>query len=111
MTKGEVEKTKGEAKKRGPRRGRGSVTRNRVGNRQVRYTDPDGKRRAGGTFRVGRKGDADQKLADILTSISNGTWRSPDHQVSTSSRRMDRSGLSANPVSTLSTSRAYSAVV
>jgi hypothetical protein len=39
--------SKGEAEKRGPRRGRGSITKNRAGNWQVRYTDPYGKRRAG----------------------------------------------------------------
>jgi hypothetical protein len=38
-----------EQAKRGTRRARGSVTRNRVGNWQVRYTDPHGVRRAAGT--------------------------------------------------------------
>lgn len=68
-----------DAKKRGPRRGRGSITKNRAGNWQVRYTDPYGKRRAGGTFRL--KGDADQQLATILASIQNGTWREIDSAV------------------------------
>jgi integrase len=68
-----------EAMKRGPRRGRGSITKNRAGNWQVRYTDPYGKRRAGGTFRL--KGDADQQLAAILASIQNGTWREIDSAV------------------------------
>ena len=72
--------SKGEAEKRGPRRGRGSITKNRVGNWQVRYTDPYGKRRAGGTFRL--KGDADQQLAKILASIENNTWREIDNTVS-----------------------------
>ena len=72
--------TKGEAKKRGPRRGRGSITKNRAGNWQVRYTDPYGKRRAGGTYRL--KGDADQQLAKILASIENNTWREIDNTVS-----------------------------
>ena len=72
--------SKGEEKKRGPRRGRGSITKNRAGNWQVRYTDPYGKRRAGGTFRL--KGDADQQLAKILASIENNTWREIDNTVS-----------------------------
>ena len=61
-----------EQKKRGPRRARGSVTRNRVGNWQVRYTDPHGVRRAAGTFQ--RKADAEQALARVLTAIENNTW-------------------------------------
>ena len=61
-----------EQKKRGPRRARGSVTRNRVGNWQVRYTDPHGSRRAAGTFQ--RKADAEQALARVLTAIENNTW-------------------------------------
>lgn len=52
--------TKGEAKKRGPRRGRGSITKNRAGNWQVRYTDPYGKRRAGGTYRLVSVGSYDR---------------------------------------------------
>ena len=58
--------------KRGPRRARGSVSRNRVGNWQVRYTDPYGVRRSAGTFQ--RKGDAEQALARTLTAIENNTW-------------------------------------
>lgn len=61
-----------EQKKRGPRRARGSVSRNRVGNWQVRYTDPHGRRRAAGTFQ--RKADAEQALARVLTAIENNTW-------------------------------------
>jgi len=61
-----------EQSKRGPRRARGSVSRNRVGNWQVRYTDPHGQRRAAGTFQ--RKGDAEQALARVLTAIENNTW-------------------------------------
>lgn len=61
-----------EQTKRGPRRARGSVSRNRVGNWQVRYTDPHGVRRAAGTFQ--RKGDAEQALARVLTAIENNTW-------------------------------------
>ena len=61
-----------EQKKRGPRRARGSVSRNRVGNWQVRYTDPYGQRRAAGTFQ--RKADAEQALARVLASIENNTW-------------------------------------
>ena len=61
-----------EQKKRGPRRARGSVSRNRVGNWQVRYTDPHGQRRAAGTFQ--RKSDAEQALARVLTAIENNTW-------------------------------------
>ena len=57
---------------RGPRRARGSVSRNRVGNWQVRYTDPHGVRRAAGTFQ--RKADAEQALARVLTAIENNTW-------------------------------------
>lgn len=72
--------TKGEVEKRGPRRGRGSITKNRAGNWQVRYTDPYGKRRAGGTYRL--KGDAEQQLAEILASIRNGTWREIENTVS-----------------------------
>ncbi len=53
----------GEAEKRGPRRGRESITKNRAGNWQVRYTYPDGKHPAGGTFRT--KADADAKLSDF----------------------------------------------
>ncbi len=54
------------------RRTRGSVSKNRSGNWQVRYTDPNGKRRAGGTYR--RRDDADQALARVLAAIENGTW-------------------------------------
>ena len=61
-----------EQAKRGTRRARGSVTRNRVGNWQVRYTDPHGSRRAAGTFQ--RKADAEQALARVLTAIENNTW-------------------------------------
>lgn len=61
-----------EQKKRGPRRARGSVSRNRVGNWQVRYTDPYGVRRSAGTFQ--RKADAEQALARVLASIENNTW-------------------------------------
>jgi integrase len=61
-----------EQAKRGPRRARGSVSRNRVGNWQVRYTDPHGVRRAAGTFQ--RKADAEQALARVLTAIENNTW-------------------------------------
>lgn len=61
-----------EQQKRGPRRARGSVSRNRVGNWQVRYTDPYGVRRSAGTFQ--RKGDAEQALARTLTAIENNTW-------------------------------------
>ena len=61
-----------EQQKRGPRRARGSVSRNRVGNWQVRYTDPHGVRRAAGTFQ--RKADAEQALARVLTAIENNTW-------------------------------------
>lgn len=57
---------------RSSRRTRGSVTKNRAGNWQVRYTDPNGTRRAGGTYR--RKEDADQALARVLNAIENGTW-------------------------------------
>ena len=62
-----------EAKNRGQRRARGSVSKNRAGNWQVRYTDPDGKRRAAGTYRL--KGDAEQALARILAGIENNTWK------------------------------------
>lgn len=61
-----------EKQKRGTRRARGSVSRNRVGNWQVRYTDPHGIRRAAGTFQ--RKADAEQALARVLTAIENNTW-------------------------------------
>jgi hypothetical protein len=61
------------AKNRGLRRGRGSLSKNRAGNWQVRYTDPDGKRRAAGTYRL--KGDAEQALARILAGIENNTWK------------------------------------
>jgi len=61
-----------EQSKRGPRRARGSVSRNRVGNWQVRYTDPHGRRRAAGTYQ--RKADAEQALARVLTAIENNTW-------------------------------------
>ena len=61
-----------EQSKRGTRRARGSVSRNRVGNWQVRYTDPNGQRRAAGTFQ--RKADAEQALARVLTAIENNTW-------------------------------------
>jgi len=61
-----------EQSKRGPRRARGSVSRNRVGNWQVRYTDPHGSRRAAGTYQ--RKADAEQALARVLTAIENNTW-------------------------------------
>ena len=61
-----------EQAKRGTRRARGSVTRNRVGNWQVRYTDPHGSRRAAGTFQ--RKADAEQALTRVLTAIENNTW-------------------------------------
>ncbi len=57
---------------RSSRRTRGSVDKNRSGNWQVRYTDPNGKRRAAGTYR--RKEDADQALARVLNAIENGTW-------------------------------------
>lgn len=72
--------SQGEAEKRGPRRGRGSITKNRVRNRQVLCTDPYGKRRAGGTFLL--KTDADQQLAKVLASIENNTWREIDNTVS-----------------------------
>ena len=39
--------SKGKTKKRGPRRGRGSITNNRAGNWPVFCTDPYGKFRAG----------------------------------------------------------------
>lgn len=61
-----------EQTKRGPRRARGSVSRNRVGNWQVRYTDPYGVRRSAGTFQ--RKADAEQALARVLAAIENNTW-------------------------------------
>jgi len=60
------------AEKRGPRRARGSVSKNRVGNWQVRYTDPNGKRRVAGTYR--RKSDAEQALARVLNAIEDNTW-------------------------------------
>jgi len=62
-----------QAQSRGPRRARGSVSRNRVGNWQVRYTDPSGARRAAGTYRL--KADAEQALARTLAAIENNTWQ------------------------------------
>lgn len=59
-------------RQRGSRRAKGSVSKNRVGNWQVRYTDPHGRRRVAGTYRL--KGDAEQALARVLASIENNTW-------------------------------------
>ena len=58
-----------EAKSRGNRRARGSVSPNRVGNYQVRYTDPYGKRRSAGTYR--KKRDAEQALAVLGHDVGN----------------------------------------
>jgi hypothetical protein len=60
------------ADKRGQRRARGSLSPNRVGNYQVRYTDPSGRRRTAETFRLKR--DAEQALARVLAAIENNTW-------------------------------------
>jgi integrase len=60
------------SKSRGQRRARGSVSKNRVGNWQVRYTDPYGRRRVEGTYR--RKADAEQALARVLSAIEDNTW-------------------------------------
>jgi hypothetical protein len=74
-----------EAKNRGLRRGRGSVSKNRAGNWQVRYTDPDGKRRAAGTYRL--KGDAEQALARVLAGIENNTWKILEERCRAKARR------------------------
>ena len=60
------------SQQRGPRRARGSVSKNRVGNWQVRYTDPYGKHRVAGTYR--KKSDAEQAVARVLSAIENNTW-------------------------------------
>ena len=69
-------------KKRASRCGGKSIARNRARNWQVRYIDPDGKRRVGGTFRDGRNSDTDLQLAKILAIKENGTWRLPDDTMS-----------------------------
>ena len=49
---------------RSSRRTRGSVSKNRSGNWQVRYTDPNGKRRAGGP--IGEEYEREKKALDEL---------------------------------------------
>lgn len=56
----------------GKRRGLGSVRKERSGRYQVRYTDPYGTRRAGGTFAT--KALAEQELGRISRAIEAGTW-------------------------------------
>jgi integrase len=65
---------------RGPRRAKGSISKNRVGNWQARYTDPYGQRRVAGTFR--RKADAEQALARVLNAIEDNTWSVLDDAIS-----------------------------
>lgn len=69
-----------EGKTRGPRRAKGSISKNRVGNWQVRYTDPYGQRRVAGTYR--RKADAEQALARVLNAIEDNTWSVLDDAIS-----------------------------
>lgn len=57
---------------RAPRRGIGSVRKVSSGRHQVRYTDPYGTRRTGGTFAT--KALAEQELARISRAVESGTW-------------------------------------
>jgi len=72
--------TQPDEKSRGPRRAKGSISKSRVGNWQVRYTDPYGQRRVAGTFR--RKADAEQALARVLNAIDDNTWSVLDDAMS-----------------------------
>lgn len=86
-----------QAEGRSSRRTRGSVSKNRSGNWQVRYTDPNGKRRAGGTYQ--QKQDADQALARVVSDIENGTWTVLD--------QAKTDGLDPKKVTLLQVSAAY----
>jgi integrase len=57
---------------RATRRGIGSVRKLNSGRYQVRYTDPFGERRTGGTF--GTKALAEQELSRISRAVESGTW-------------------------------------
>lgn len=57
---------------RATRRGLGSVRKINSGRYQVRYTDPFGTRRTGGTFAT--KAQAEQELARISRAVESGTW-------------------------------------
>ena len=54
------------------RRGLGSIRKVNSGRYQVRYTDPYGSRRTGGTFST--KALAEQELARVSRAIESGSW-------------------------------------